>query len=92
MADAGLQAVLGLEGKGSLHPKMEKTLYSRWFRIEGVPKRVFFADFMDFSAGSTIKEGQKSRILLNGERRRIIPDLIDTCGIRRHYSGCPTCY
>ena len=36
--------------------------------------RVFFADFMDFSAGSTIKEGQKSRILLNGERRRIIPD------------------
>ena len=35
--------------------------------------RVFFADFMDFSAGSTIKEGQKSRILLNGERRRIIP-------------------
>ena len=73
MADEGLQAVLGLEGKGSLHPKMEKTLYSRWFRIEGVPKRVFFADFMDFSAGSTIKEGQKSRILLNGERRRIIP-------------------
>ena len=27
-----------------------------------------------FSAGSTIKEGQKSRILLNGKRRRIIPD------------------
>ena len=74
MADEGLQAVLGLEEKGSLRPKMEKTLYSRWIWMEGVPRRVVFADFMDFSTGSTIKEGQKSRILLNGERRRIIPD------------------
>ena len=64
--------MLGLEEKGSLRPKMEKAAYSLQFWMEGVPKRVFFADFMDFSAGSTIKEGQKSRILLNGERRRII--------------------
>ena len=46
--------------------------------MEGVPERVSFANFIIFSAGSTIKEGQKSRILLNGERRRIIPGSILT--------------
>jgi hypothetical protein len=29
----------------------------RDFGWKGVPKRVFFADFMDFSAGNTTEEG-----------------------------------
>ena len=51
MADEGLQAVSGHEGKGSLHPKMEKNLYSRWFRIEGAPRRVSFCRFYGLLGG-----------------------------------------
>ena len=65
MADTGLQAVLGPEEKESLRPKMEKITYAPLFWMEEVPKRVFFADFMDFSAGSTAEEGLIGRNLLD---------------------------
>ncbi len=71
MADEGLQAVSGQEGKGSLHPKMEKNLYSRWFRIEGAPRRVSFCRFYGVLGGKhrrgRIKKSDfdKSRALLH---------------------------
>ena len=76
MADAGLQAVLGLEEKGSLRPKMEKTLYSRWIWMEGALKRVSRVSFCGLYGllGGRHRRGRKlGRILLKGEHCRIIP-------------------
>jgi hypothetical protein len=73
MADEGLQAVSGQEGKGSLRPEMEKTLYSRWFWMEGAASEESFSA-LDSHPREKHRRGRKlGRILLKGERCRIIP-------------------
>ncbi len=53
MADAGLQAVLGLEEKGSLCPEMGKAAFWLRFRKEEAPRMTFSARLEEFHTGNT---------------------------------------
>ena len=70
--------MLGLEEKGSLRPKMEKTLYSLWIWMEGALKRVSFFGLYGLLGGRHRRGRKLGRILLKGKRCRIIPGSILT--------------
>ncbi len=56
MADAGQQAVLGLEEKGSLRPEREKAAYALLFWLGELPQRYLSAHLMAIPVRSTAEE------------------------------------
>ena len=68
MADAGLQAVLGPEEKGSLRPEMEKAAFSLGFRKEEVSHMAVSANLDEPHLRNTAESWADSAEFRNGRR------------------------